>query len=519
MSQASSGDHVDTTEHQIRFIKRHASVLHGKGLSSRVAARLSSSFLYKANCKSNAPNTHPFQSSPFVGIAETGVIRRATSDSAIHMQRLWGNRQASNFIGEGTGTSAIQMEDPLEDAVGIDAQANHNASAESFPSEEALSAAKAASGGQSDTSDKGRLGDEHRVAASASAAVAASALLVSSHLDDIWQKDLGKVDLPEYVQANATTITFPEKLMLMLIHAERTTVTSGRRSDDAAIAWALGGRAFVIRDRERVVQKWLPMFFRHGKFQSFTRKLYRWGFRQVNLPREVSQESNRELVFASPHFQRDRKDLMAHMKSVTAAGLRRQQQQEQEQARESEETKRGVFKVAELVSGPSFGFNAASALLPQQRLMGLPSLSSLPDDAQSHQAFALLDPLTRQLLLSQQRSQIGLVPLSFNFPSQQQQQLLMPVMPVMPHLASRGASLSRHSAIQQPAINPLLSLLDPSNSISDAAVQGLRRASGAEALAQGLRRASSADAAVQDRLRALAEQFLRGQFQGGPPPR
>jgi hypothetical protein len=446
------------------------------------------------------------------------------------MQLLKVSRQAIHFIAEeGTRSNASQMEAPREISAGRDADTTLNAPAESFDSEEVLAAAKAGSEGQPNASETGRLGDEHRVAEAANAAVSASALLAASHLDDIWQKDLGKADLPGYVQANATTITFPEKLMLMLIHAERTTVTSGKRSDDAAIAWALGGRAFVIRDKERVVQKWLPLFFRHGKFQSFTRKLYRWGFRQVNLPREVSQESSRELVFASPHFQRDKKDLMAHMKSVTAAGLRRQKQQEQELAGESEASKQGEAKSQEFVSGPSFGFNAASALLLQQRLMSLPSLSSLPQDAQSRQAFALLDPLTRQLLMSQQRAQIGLLPLSFNSPSQQQQQLLMSV---MPHLASTGASLSRHATLQQPAINPLLSLLNNSNAMSDAAVQGLQRASSAEAFAQGLRRASSAediaqglqrassaDAAVKERLRALAEQFLRGQFQGGPPPR
>ena len=33
-----------------------------------------------------------------------------------------------------------------------------------------------------------------------------------AQLDEIWEKDLSKVSLPEYVKANATTITFPEKV-------------------------------------------------------------------------------------------------------------------------------------------------------------------------------------------------------------------------------------------------------------------------------------------------------------------
>lgn len=31
-------------------------------------------------------------------------------------------------------------------------------------------------------------------------------------LDGIWQRDLDRVDLPEYVQAHSTTISFPEKV-------------------------------------------------------------------------------------------------------------------------------------------------------------------------------------------------------------------------------------------------------------------------------------------------------------------
>lgn len=33
-----------------------------------------------------------------------------------------------------------------------------------------------------------------------------------AQLDEIWEKDLTKINLPEYVKANATTVTFPEKV-------------------------------------------------------------------------------------------------------------------------------------------------------------------------------------------------------------------------------------------------------------------------------------------------------------------
>lgn len=123
--------------------------------------------------------------------------------------------------------------------------------------------------------------------------------------------------------------------MLLLIHVERSMHKAGKRSSAGPIAWILDGRAFVIQDRDQLVQQWLPKFFLRGKFQSFTRKLYRWEFRQVNLPREgdTDQDSNKELYFAHPYFQRDRKQLMMYMRSVTAARTRRQQQQQQQDKR------------------------------------------------------------------------------------------------------------------------------------------------------------------------------------------
>ena len=114
--------------------------------------------------------------------------------------------------------------------------------------------------------------------------------------------------------------------MLLLVHIERVFAKSGKNEKNAPLAWTLEGRAVMIQgdDRNKVVQEWLPLFFPKGKFESFTRKLYRWGFRQVSLSRPSSEaEQNRTLVFASPCFQKDRRSLMAYMKSVTARNNRR----------------------------------------------------------------------------------------------------------------------------------------------------------------------------------------------------
>ena len=121
------------------------------------------------------------------------------------------------------------------------------------------------------------------------------------------------------------------QLMLMIMHFEHTFVETGCREQEAPVAWKMDGKAFVIQGkREELVSKYLPKFFPRSKFSSFTRKLYRWEFRQIVLPasetsatRQAAPRSERSFVFAHPFFQRDNPELMAYMESITAAGIRR----------------------------------------------------------------------------------------------------------------------------------------------------------------------------------------------------
>jgi hypothetical protein len=177
------------------------------------------------------------------------------------------------------------------------------------------------------------ISEAHVVAARAERAATLAASSAGStavnQLDDIWKRDMHPIDLPHYAKVHDTTLIFPEKLMMMIMHVEKHFSQSGRSTEKAPIAWALDGRAFVIRgDREEFARNWLPHFFPKGKFQSFTRKVYRWEFRQVILVWEMPQQDRkkRNIVFANPFFQRDRKGLMAHMRSVTVEGDRRRQQ-------------------------------------------------------------------------------------------------------------------------------------------------------------------------------------------------
>lgn len=84
-------------------------------------------------------------------------------------------------------------------------------------------------------------------------------------------------------------------------------------------AWLPEGRSFVIRNPDEFVRTIVPQFFKATKFSSFTRKLYRWGFRQIN--RGIGPDDM--IIFGNEFFDRDNEELMSKMRSITAAGTRK----------------------------------------------------------------------------------------------------------------------------------------------------------------------------------------------------
>jgi len=109
--------------------------------------------------------------------------------------------------------------------------------------------------------------------------------------------------------------------MLMLTYVERQKAKS---SKEWPVSWSEDGFSFIISDSQRLVDYLLPKFFRETKFSSFTRKLYRWGFRQTSIrKRGKKNKEQQKMEFGHEYFHRNSKDLITNMKSVTAAGTRR----------------------------------------------------------------------------------------------------------------------------------------------------------------------------------------------------
>lgn len=88
------------------------------------------------------------------------------------------------------------------------------------------------------------------------------------------------------------------------------------------IAWCEDGKSFIIRNPDEFARYVIPKYFKATKFSSFTRKLYRWGFRQIN--RGIGPDD--PIIFGNEYFQRNDESLIAKMRSVTAASARKTEQ-------------------------------------------------------------------------------------------------------------------------------------------------------------------------------------------------
>eukprot|EP00580_Thalassiosira_gravida_P001443 CAMPEP_0201598712 /NCGR_PEP_ID=MMETSP0492-20130828/432_1 /ASSEMBLY_ACC=CAM_ASM_000837 /TAXON_ID=420259 /ORGANISM="Thalassiosira gravida, Strain GMp14c1" /LENGTH=361 /DNA_ID=CAMNT_0048061165 /DNA_START=66 /DNA_END=1151 /DNA_ORIENTATION=- len=102
--------------------------------------------------------------------------------------------------------------------------------------------------------------------------------------------------------------TFPQQLMDVIEQETKEgTIVNGER----VLEWLPMGDAFVIRDKASLEKKVLPMHFNvKCKFASFVRKLYRWGFRQVE------KELHGIMIFMHPYFFRGDKRRCLNMRSI-----------------------------------------------------------------------------------------------------------------------------------------------------------------------------------------------------------
>lgn len=86
-------------------------------------------------------------------------------------------------------------------------------------------------------------------------------------VDDRWMKTIAA----DAAAAEDVPCTFPQKLMAVLDNDQMSDI----------VTWLPHGKGFIILQKKRFASEVMPLYFKHSKFTSFTRKLNRWGFTRV----------------------------------------------------------------------------------------------------------------------------------------------------------------------------------------------------------------------------------------------
>jgi len=91
-------------------------------------------------------------------------------------------------------------------------------------------------------------------------------------------------------------MTFPQKLMEILSNSQIADI----------ITWLPNGKGFIILQKRKFASEVMPLYFKHSKFTSFTRKLNRWGFVRVTKGPESG-------AYYHKYFQRGEHSLCMQM--------------------------------------------------------------------------------------------------------------------------------------------------------------------------------------------------------------
>ena len=110
--------------------------------------------------------------------------------------------------------------------------------------------------------------------------------------------------------SNVTFRSASIQLMHLMAFADK------HKNNNFCVSWLSDGKSFVVSNPDEFTRQVLPKYFKATKFTSFTRKLSRWGFRQLNRD---------PIIFGNEFFQRDDAELMTKMRSVTAASNRKEE--------------------------------------------------------------------------------------------------------------------------------------------------------------------------------------------------
>lgn len=113
----------------------------------------------------------------------------------------------------------------------------------------------------------------------------------------------------------------PKSFVQILMHILSDT------NNASIICWNKDGQSFLITNQELFEKTILPTYFRGSLFNSFVRRLGRWGFRRLKRTGRISG-------FANDYFVRDKPWLCLQMKCQSKPSFRKLNAKEKEDARQ-----------------------------------------------------------------------------------------------------------------------------------------------------------------------------------------
>jgi hypothetical protein len=105
------------------------------------------------------------------------------------------------------------------------------------------------------------------------------------------------VKAPFKPKSNRRKPSFAEKLHAILSNKHLSPI----------ISWLSTGKSFCILNKEQFTRHVLPFYFREAKFESFSRRIKRWGFRKMYTT------GQKQVIYTHDLFQKDRLDLCRMM--------------------------------------------------------------------------------------------------------------------------------------------------------------------------------------------------------------
>ena len=204
------------------------------------------------------------------------------------------------------------------------------------------------------------------------------------------------------------------------------------RCDPSIATWSSSGDSFVVKSVERFATAVLPMYFKHSNFSSFARQLNFYGFRKLKaepiLTADFDAGTACYVRFYHDKFQKDRPELLAHIKRATKS--------DQQSKDEVEDLKMEVNKMKDCINAMSSEYERRFTEMSYEYNRRITALSAEYDK---------LAVLMHQVLSSQ--SETPHTPFFVGSPAPAKSGV-----PDLMHSLSQVAAMSLHNSLRPPSL-------------------------------------------------------------------